>query len=85
LHGKSRRLCRGPPGNNNQVFVEAVGACPRIDFLFKIEEFSQNKHSHMSDIGVKLTCEHYFLTILKSLGKRAFSDGLLVIASLRFR
>ncbi len=25
-----------------------------------------------------LTCEHYFLTILKSLGERAFSDKLLV-------
>jgi len=45
--------------------------------LFKIEEFSQNKHSHIHDIEVYAICEHYFLTILKSLGERAFSDKLL--------
>jgi len=38
------------------------GVC---DYLFKIEEFSTNKHSHMSDIARII-----FLTILKSLGER---------------
>ncbi len=46
-----------------------LGACPRINSLFKLEEFSQNKHSHINDIEVYAICEHYFLTILKSLGR----------------
>jgi len=28
-----------------------LGGCPRIGILFKIEEFSKNKRSHMSDIA----------------------------------
>ncbi len=28
-----------------------LGACPRIGISFKIEEFSQNKHSHIVDIA----------------------------------
>ncbi len=30
-----------------------------------------------------LTCEHYFLKIPKSLGKKGFSDRLLELASIR--
>ena len=29
-----------------------LGACPRIGILFKIEAFTENKHSHIYDIGV---------------------------------
>ena len=31
--------------------VAQLGACPRIGILFKIEEFSKNKHSHIGDIA----------------------------------
>jgi hypothetical protein len=31
--------------------LPGLGACPRIAILFKIEEFSKNKHSHMFDIA----------------------------------
>ncbi len=34
----------------HKSFGLTLGGCPRIDFLFKIEEFSQNKHSHIHDI-----------------------------------
>ena len=32
--------------------MSQLGACPRIGVLVKIEKFSQNKHSHITDIGI---------------------------------
>jgi len=52
--------------------------CPRIGILFKIEELLKNKHSHICDIGVYAYLRVLFFVILKSLGKRAFSDRLLL-------
>jgi hypothetical protein len=38
-------------------------------YLVKVEAFPKNKHSHMFDIGVKLTCEHCFWEITMNLGR----------------
>jgi hypothetical protein len=52
----------------------SLGACPRIGILFKMEAFLENKHRHIVNIPSII-----FQKTTKSLGKRAFSDRLLVL------
>jgi hypothetical protein len=64
-----------------------LGACPRIGIWVKIEKFSQNKHSHIVDIGIFAYLRALFFDNSEEFGlvsadsKRPFSDSLLVLLS----
>jgi hypothetical protein len=49
-----------------------LGGCPRIAIFSKIEAYEKNYRTHIADIP------RIILSIMKRLGKRAFSDSLLV-------
>jgi hypothetical protein len=51
-----------------------LGGCPRIAILFKIEKYLKKA----AGIPTCRDSEDYFFNIMKSLGKRAFSESLLV-------
>ncbi len=37
--------------------LNMLGGCPRIDILIKIEAFTKNQRSHISDIASIIFCE----------------------------
>ena len=61
----------------------ALGACPRIGILFKIEKFLKNTHSHIDGIGVFAYLRALFFGNSEEFeqvsvdSERAFSDRLL--------
>jgi hypothetical protein len=59
--------------HNRSKYADCLGDCPRIAILFKIKEYLKNSHRHIVDIPRII-----FFSMMKSLGKRASSDGLLV-------
>ncbi len=57
----------------------ALGACPRIYILFKVETFSKNKHSHMGDITSIVFLTTTGMQVCeapRSLDEMAFSNRL---------